>query len=228
MSNRKQIRRPLTITVALLSVAAVLIWNVDPVLGQSTDGDLLDLRCERPSQYPQIFVNSEMEAACTDLQNKGSRYIRLAKAAALSPRPSSWLPSWLTSPQCKPEEFGALERGAVELLEAIDKALHKAKQILARADKLFKMAQEMDSTHNGRRAVEIGRQSAIYTDMAEDTMGLVPQFHLEYADSALAAQCYQQADRAYRFILEHFTRAADAPIRDRAKIGVDDVRAKQR
>jgi hypothetical protein len=48
----------------------------------------------------------------------------------------------------------------------------------------------------------------------------------EVADAALLAGCLDIADTKYKEILTTFTRAVDQAVRDRAKVGIDDVRAK--
>jgi hypothetical protein len=48
----------------------------------------------------------------------------------------------------------------------------------------------------------------------------------EMADTALSAGCLSLADDGYRDIIKTHIGAADQAARDRAKIGIDDVRAK--
>jgi hypothetical protein len=49
----------------------------------------------------------------------------------------------------------------------------------------------------------------------------------EIDDAALSAGCLDLADKGYRAILEEYNRPGDQAIRDRAKVGIDDVRAKR-
>lgn len=203
-----------------------LAFGAGPLSAQTIDGGELELRCERQSRYPTISFSTEMETACADLSIKANQYLQRAKVALPPPQTSSWLPSWVQSPQCKESEYRAFEESTSELRRSIGRALAGADDILTRANNLMKMAKEMNSSHNAARAVEIGRQSEVFTDMAEDTVRLVPKIQIEYADRALAAKCYLQADKAYRVIIEHYP--GETALRDRAKIGIEDVRARQR
>ena len=54
----------------------------------------------------------------------------------------------------------------------------------------------------------------------------LPTIYVAYADRALAAKCYQQADKAYRFVVERYTDDSVRVLREKAKLGVEDVRAK--
>jgi hypothetical protein len=45
------------------------------------------------------------------------------------------------------------------------------------------------------------------------------------ADAALESGCLDVADQAYRRIITYYTGSAYAGLRDRAKLGIDDVRA---
>lgn len=49
----------------------------------------------------------------------------------------------------------------------------------------------------------------------------------QIADAALLAGCLDVADEEYREILKIYSRPSDQAVRDRAKIGIDDVRAKR-
>ena len=44
-------------------------------------------------------------------------------------------------------------------------------------------------------------------------------------DGALKSGCLDVADQAYRRIISYYTGSAYAGIRDRAKLGIDDVRS---
>ncbi len=48
-----------------------------------------------------------------------------------------------------------------------------------------------------------------------------------YADAALGKNCLNTADRVYRSLITLYIGTAYAGIRDRARIGIDDVRAKR-
>lgn len=52
------------------------------------------------------------------------------------------------------------------------------------------------------------------------------RLRLEQADGFLAAECDPQADRLYRFVLSSFSSPAFEGLRQRAQVGVDDVRAR--
>ena len=48
-----------------------------------------------------------------------------------------------------------------------------------------------------------------------------------YADTALRKNCLDEADRAYRGLVHFYIGSAYGGIRDRARIGIDDVRARR-
>ena len=52
------------------------------------------------------------------------------------------------------------------------------------------------------------------------------RLRLEQADGFLAAGCKPQADRLYRFVLSSFSAPAFEGLRQRAQVGIDDVRAR--
>lgn len=51
---------------------------------------------------------------------------------------------------------------------------------------------------------------------------------LTYADTALKKKCLDLADRQYRHIIDIYTGAAYGGVRDRARIGLDDIREARR
>lgn len=61
----------------------------------------------------------------------------------------------------------------------------------------------------------------------------VPKFNersgwlrLEIADKAFQAGCYERAEHEYRKVIKEHTGSQEAALRDRAKVGIDDVRSK--
>ena len=48
-----------------------------------------------------------------------------------------------------------------------------------------------------------------------------------YADAALQKSCLDQADRVYRDLIHFYVGGAYSGIRDRARVGIDDVRARR-
>ncbi len=70
-------------------------------------------------------------------------------------------------------------------------------------------------------------KSKSHLNDAQDQLQKSAAQRFEMADTALSAGCLDVADDGYREILKTYTRPSDQAIRDRAKIGIDDVRAKQ-
>lgn len=193
---------------------------------QTMDDGGIDLRCEHKVLYEMVFEDA-MAKACDELKAKATQYMLLAKDALPPPSRSSWL-SWLSSPQCNDEKSKEFEAAALALIQTIDAQLTTAHELNVRAKDLMKSAKEMNSSHNAKIAVSIADRAVVYVHMVEDTWKIVPAIHIEYADRALKAKCYPQADKAYRFIVEHYTSADHTALRQRAQIGIDDVRAKDR
>ena len=185
----------------------------------------LELKCENPSRYPGISFDSEATSACTSVRDKSDKLVEALQLASPATSADSWR-SWLQSPQCKEEAFKAIEGAAAELEQVTNTAFSRAKDKLNSARQLAKIAQEMKSTHNAEQASAILLQSNAYADMVEDTFSLIPQVYVTYGDRALAAKCYRQADKAYRFVVERYSDEKLLALRERAKIGIDDVRAK--
>ena len=50
---------------------------------------------------------------------------------------------------------------------------------------------------------------------------------LDFADAALEKGCLDVADKEYREIIKTYTARYDGPARQRAQIGIDDIRAKR-
>ena len=57
---------------------------------------------------------------------------------------------------------------------------------------------------------------------------LTASFRLSVADKALKKQCLDIADDQYRQVMSIYTGSAYSALRDRAKIGIDDVRENER
>lgn len=53
------------------------------------------------------------------------------------------------------------------------------------------------------------------------------KLRLELADTFLSANCVSQADQLYRFVLSNFSNPTFAGLRQRAQVGIDDVREKK-
>lgn len=208
------------IALTLLTIAAF------PLAAQSIENIDLKLRCESPMQYPDVPFDSDVRSACSEIREKADQVIEKAKAAPPIANSDPWRPSWLQSPKCKEEEFRAVEDSAVDLTNAVRKVMRRGEEVSKGARQLSRTAQEMKSLHNAERALALTLEAHVYLDMWEDTFALIPTIYVAYADRALAAKCYQQADKAYRFVVERYTDDSVRVLREKAKLGVDDVRAK--
>lgn len=63
--------------------------------------------------------------------------------------------------------------------------------------------------------------------LAREAKGRHQDLAFGYADTALGKGCLDTADSVYRSLINFYTGAAYSGIRDRARVGIDDVRAKR-
>lgn len=67
----------------------------------------------------------------------------------------------------------------------------------------------------------------IARNVMKEIFPLLSEAHLGLADSLLKARCLMQADALYRDVLTRYTGSNYDSLRERAKIGIDDIRFAQ-
>ena len=65
------------------------------------------------------------------------------------------------------------------------------------------------------------------TSLARQARDRHTDLSFRYADAALHKGCLDQADRVYRDLIHFYVGGAYSGIRDRARVGIDDVRARR-
>jgi hypothetical protein len=103
---------------------------------------------------------------------------------------------------------------------AIEMEEHAAASTLSLAKNEFNLYQQIRDTSYLEKS-----KAHMSAALAQLRKNLDERF--EMADAALSAGCLTLADDGYRDIIKTHTGEADQAARDRAKIGIDDVRAKQ-
>jgi hypothetical protein len=100
------------------------------------------------------------------------------------------------------------------------RATHMGNMIEARTAKYYRA---LDDDPNKFSNVE--RNVFLDTIITLNPMAIGAKFNA--ADAYLAAGCLDPADQIYRDILATYTGSSFASVRERAKVGIDDVRAKK-
>lgn len=97
--------------------------------------------------------------------------------------------------------------------------INEARYALARISALVTAAARLGT------AADVGRyERTIYLRRYEELSTVQLAIQLEIADAYLAGGCLADADKLYRDVLIDFTSARHAAARQRAQIGIDDVR----
>ena len=142
-------------------------------------------------------------------------------AACAGPRQMTGPAAQMTGPT--PEEAAAMIRlrpykGGLEALQTYQANGDCATAASAKVEAMIDKLKTQISWFRRMKTVAAYEREARdrHTDLA-----------FRYADTALSKNCLDEADRAYRDLIHFYVGGAYGGIRDRARIGIDDVRARR-